>query len=148
MRPSTFLAFPKACYQTCSYYPQSDILIYIMYFRQKTKTKTLIPATLTFPLLSTELPRRLQHITRQRCHLLCKRHSQWLAPKTDWSYPLPHLPTPTSTTMKLLIKTLPIGFHFLILGRPIKKVSNCDYTASGSITLDVRQSALFETYKK
>lgn len=63
-------------------------------------------------------------------------------------YPLPHLPTPTSTTMRLLIETLPIGFHFLILGRPIKKVSNCDYTASGSITFDVRQSALFETYRK
>jgi hypothetical protein len=49
--------------------------------------------------------------------------------------------------MKLLIEALPIGFHFLILGRPIKNVSDCDYAASGSITL-MQDKVLFLEHTK
>lgn len=87
-----------------------------------------------------------QHTAKSKGPLIMQKAQQCLAPRADWS---PHYTTslPTSTTMKLLIEALPIGFHFLILGRPIKKVSNCDYAASGSITLDARKVFFLEHTK-
>lgn len=94
-----------------------------------------------------ELSRLTQLVTKQKMPLTMQKAESVTSTSDRLIDPLPLSPSPTSTTMKLLIETPPIGFHFLILGRPIKKVSNCDYTASGSITLDARRSALFGTHK-